>query len=577
MNVNESLHRRVALGLFLGLTLSGSSWARNSHEHASLTTLIPAEALLYSTMPSTRDHRPEMAMDGDDTTSFQTTGGMDDGDDFLVLLSRPIPVRSLKITTGDSDKNDCLTNAFVETSPDGVTYTKAGSFDAAGIVDASLKDRSVMVIRIRTNPQSGVPKLIIREISVKSSIPISHVQYGPGRGFIDLSQAPDLTKWAATAEKQMESFWPDTAAILYSYGLITPNMVNVVYKTGPGVTGVAATGGGVMTVNSKWCREHPDDTGLTVHETAHVVQSISASAPGWLIEGTADYIRWVKFEPEHFHPRINVNRATYHDAYQTSATFLGWCTLHYDSQIVTKLNDAARAGQYKNSLFHDYCGKDVDSLWAEFIAAYKADPAHILRGPTTPGMEPRALPSVQAGTSVPVDLSGFFNIRGIQADGAKTDSGGGFDGEGNTFPSAFVAGIKQSKNVSFTLGAAGSTDAIACHANTIPLPSGMHKSLWVLGSSIEGSHKDQTITVTYTDGTTKTYHQNFSDWYVPEAFPGESRAIRSEYRITGDGSRDSRTFFVYSYGFDLIPTKTVQSITLPNDEEIRVLAISLAD
>ena len=253
-------------------------------------------------------------------------------------------------------------------------------------------------------------------------------------------------------------------------------------------------------------------------------------------------------------------------------TMQGYCTAYAG---ITLPNDASvrlhesvcftKVGVFKDTGYK--LGEWLDVGWWELSLQTREIPVD----------SPRALPSVQAGTSVPVDLSGFFNIRGIQADGAKTDSGGGFDGEGNTFPSAFVAGIKQSKNVSFTLGAAGSTDAIACHANTIPLPSGMHKSLWVLGSSIEGSHKDQTITVTYTDGTTKTYHQNFSDWYVPEAFPGESRAIRSEYRITGDGSRDSRTFFVYSYGFDLIPTKTVQSITLPNDEEIRVLAISLAD
>src|SRR5262249_40190070 len=152
--------------------------------------------------------------------------------------------------------------------------------------------------------------LVVREITIKSPVKISHIQWGPGRGFIDISQAPDLAEWARKAEQEMESFWPDTAAMLYSYGFITPNTVNVVYRTGSGVTDVAATGGGVMTVNSRWCRQHPEDTGLTVHEMTHVVQSTPYN-PVWLVEGIADYIRWIKFEPEHYRPRINIRTATY--------------------------------------------------------------------------------------------------------------------------------------------------------------------------------------------------------------------------------------------------------------------------
>ena len=225
---------------------------------------------------------------------------------------------------------------------------------------------------------------------------ISHVQWGPGRGFADISEAPDVAEWAQKAEKQMEVFWPDTAALLYSDGFITPNMVNVVYRTGPNVTAVAATGGGVMTVNTKWARAHPEDTGLTVHEMAHVVQSMSAYNPVWLIEGIADYIRWIKFEPENYHVRINAQKATYHDSYRTTATFLAWCELHYDNRLVTKLNHDVRFGNYKVGLFKQYCGKDVDTLWTEFIAAYQADPVHIITRPVAEADRPHPVPVVKA-------------------------------------------------------------------------------------------------------------------------------------------------------------------------------------
>ena len=200
------------------------------------------EALVYSTMPCQSAHRMEMAMDGDAATYFKSAYGMSDGDDFLVLLSRPTPIQSLRIVTGDADGQDILTDGVVETSPDAAVFSKAADFDSKGVAEAALDNRPILALRIKLNRRRSLPALLIREITVKSSVTISHVQMGPGRGFADLSQAPDVAAWAQKAEKQMEAFWPDTAALLYSDGFITPNLVNVVYRTGEGVTDVAATG-----------------------------------------------------------------------------------------------------------------------------------------------------------------------------------------------------------------------------------------------------------------------------------------------------------------------------------------------
>jgi hypothetical protein len=181
------------------------------------------------------------------------------------------------------------------------------------------------------------------------------------------------------------------------------------------------------------------------------------------------------------------------------------------------------------------------------------------------------------GRSEIVDLSSAFDVVGIVKDGATTRSDGGFDGEGSTYPSSQVGGSVNVKNVRFAIGAANGANAVAARGKAISLPSGKHHSIWLLASAIEGSHKDQELVLTYDDGTTAKFSQNFSDWYVPEGFPGEFRAIRSEFRNMSDGSRDGRTFYVYGYGFKLEPSKSVKSITLPNDEQIRVLAITLAD
>lgn len=535
------------------------------------------EALVYSTMPSRTEHRPEMALDNDKATYFKSVYSMDDGDVFLVLLSRSIPVQALHVLSGDSEGKTLLTDATVETSADAVHFDKVAAFDARGAADAMLTDKTVLAVRIRLNPGKEVSALALRDITITSTTKISHVQLGPGRGFYDLSEAPDLTDWARKAEQQMEEFWPDMAALLYSDRFLTPNMVQVVYRTGPDVTPVAATGGGVMTVNSAWCRLHPEDTGLTVHETAHVIQASSAYNPVWLIEGVADYIRWIKFEPQNYHVRINPATATYHDSYRTTATFLAWCELHYDSRLVTKLNDDVRFGKYTSDRFRQYCGKDVDTLWSEFIAAYRADPAYIIVPQVAPEDKPRPLPAVKAGTSKPVDLSKSYNLRGIYKDGEQFRINGGFD-EGGASYSANLLGTTQTQyDVKFDIGGTATADTVICQGQVIALPAGSFGSLWLLGSAVEGSQKAQKFIVTYADGTTEKFVQNISDWYYPQNFAGENRAVTMAYRNSNNGEKDPRTFLVYCYGFPLKTTRSVKSITLPDSPNVRLLAITLSN
>ncbi len=538
---------------------------------------VGTEATIYSTMPSTVAHRPEMAMDADDSSFFQSVYGMDDGDDFTVMLSRPVPLRSLRISTGNLDGDNLLTNGFIEISTDGTNYTKAATFNAQGTANATLNSPMVASLRIKLNPGSALSSLVIREITLNSPVKVTHVSWGAGRAFSDYSVAPDLKTWAAKADLQMDESWEDTAALLYSDGFITPNKVNVIYRSGPDVTGVAATGGGVMTVNVAWARAHADDTGLTVHEVAHVIQSMSAYNPVWLIEGTADYIRWVKFEPQNFTFNINPKTATYHDSYRTTAAFLGWCELHYDSRLVSKLNRDIRFGEYTNDKFKQYTGKDVDTLWREFLTAYQADRANILAAPVAAADRPRVLPIVQAGTSVPVNLASVFNTVGITRDAANFDASGGFDDGGAAFSSNLLGTSLTVKGVRFAMGAAGAKNVVSAQGSSIVLPRNRFSSLWLLGAAVEGSQRGQTFLVTYTDGTTQTLSQNFSDWFSPQSFSGESRGLKMDYRNMSNGARDPRPFSLYAYGFALNKTKTVQLVTLPSNPNIRIAAMSLAN
>ncbi len=569
-----SLLRRLpalaSAALALGLPLTATAQT----VPAAPVSAGPVEALVYSTLPSTAAHRPEMALDGDPQTFFQTASGMDDGDDFWVIFSRAVPVSALRVVTGDADGQDTLSGGILETSPDAVHYTQAATFDANGVASAPGK-RSVRAIRIRLSAGQNVPTLLLREISMTSTVPIARTLLGPGRGFVDYSQAPDVAAWAQKAEVQMEQSWADTAALLYTDKFLTPNAVNVVYRSGEGVTDIAATGGGVMTVNPAWCRAHPTDTPLTVHETAHVIQAYTAYNPVWLVEGIADYVRWVKFEPQNFHPRINPEKSTYHDAYQTTATFLSWCELHYDSRLVSKLSENVRFGTYQNALFKTYCGKDVDTLWSEFVADYKVHPNTIITPAVAAADLPRTLPVVAPGSGVPVGLAAAFNTPGISTDGKSFSATGGLDSGGTGYSAKLLGETQTWQGVPFGIGAPGVPDAVSSRGQVVPLPAGKYAGLWLLGSAINGTQKAQVMTVTYDDGTTASLVQSFSDWFQPGRFPGESRAVKMPYRNLASGAQDPRPFYAYSYGFALDPAKTVKSLTLPNNDSVKILAVTL--
>lgn len=530
----------------------------------------PVDALLYSTMPSTFANRAEMALDGDDKTAFRSYYGMEEGDEFRVVFGRPMKVGNIKVVTGTTEGDDRLSDAVLEVSNDGSHFGQAAAFGADGTATLKGSSRQIAAFRIRMNPGRAASHLVIREIKVDTKTPLQALR-GPGRGFVDISEAPELKNWADRAERQMESFWAETASMLYSDGFVTPNAVHVIYTTGPNVTPVAATGGGVMTVNTAWCKAHDEDTGLTVHEMAHVVQS--GGAPGWLIEAVADYIRWVKFEPENYHPRIDVRRATPHDPYRTGATFLGWCELHYDHKLVTKLNDDARFGRYSDALFLKYCGKDIQTLWKEFLADYQKDPEHVLVAPVPAAMRPRVLPTVQPGTSVSSALT--FDILGVSADGKSFPESEGFDSGATAYSAELLSGIKSIANVEFKLGPSSAKNTAVAQGQSVSL-TGRHHSLWLLGAAVDGGQRNQVLTITYADGTTQQWDQNFSDWYQPEDFPGERRA-KMAYRNLANGAKDPRTFYVYAYGFALDPAKEVVSVKLPNNENVRILAVSTAD
>ena len=177
----------------------------------------------------------------------------------------------------------------------------------------------------------------------------------------------------------------------------------------------------------------------------------------------------------------------------------------------------------------------------------------------------------------PVNLSPAYNINAMVMDGLPF-AGGGLDGGLNGSSTAYSAnliGAQQTiAGALFYFGPANAPDAVS--AKTVSLTPGRFSSISLLATGVNGSQVAQKFKVTYTDGTSSTFTQNLSDWFTPQAFPGELKALSMPYRENGLGERDNRTFYLYEYKFVLNLTKTVASIMLPNNRNVVVLAATLS-
>jgi hypothetical protein len=180
----------------------------------------------------------------------------------------------------------------------------------------------------------------------------------------------------------------------------------------------------------------------------------------------------------------------------------------------------------------------------------------------------------KTGLGTQVDLSSEFNVNGIYTDGT-TYSTGGLDGLGNSYSANLLTPSRVFSGILFDLGPANQLDAVGGSGQVISLPAGQFSALTLLATGVEGNQASQTLTVTYSDGTSTKFVQSFSDWFTPAKFPRESEGVAMAYRNLDNGTKDQRTFNLYEYRLALNATKTVQSLTLPSNPDVLVLAATL--
>ena len=320
-------------------------------------------------------YRPELALSGNDRSFFLSAGAPRTSDDFTVTFDRPIHVSRISVKTGVDKLGDELTAGNLEVSEDGVQFKKIASFEG-GVATSDEESDGILAIRIQPTIRQDHP-LAIQHIAISTSADLRRPTRVP-RIIFDSTRAPELADWGLKATKVAQDAYPMLLKALPSKDFIGPNFVRIWFN--PRYRGVAATGNDTIEISPTYVQAHQNDFGMVVHELSHAIQHYTRNNnAGWLVEGISDYVRFYLYEPLVPRPRINPDKATYHDAYRTTAAFLAYAQAKYDHNLVVKLDDALRSGSYNDSLFKKYTGKEPQEIWNELIADLRSGKTKLAR------------------------------------------------------------------------------------------------------------------------------------------------------------------------------------------------------
>ena len=283
----------------------------------------------------------------------------------IQINGKPV-LKRFDIFAAGGGLNKAVVREFSDIEPDA-----QGNIVIRIMSDQASPDQNAKICGIEILPAGAIPPT---QFTVKTSDGKCDIT-------INTAGAPELQTWAHDElAPVLAEQYPKIVAILPSTGYSAPNHFSITLKP---MDGVAFTAGNRVVANSVWLKSElkGEAIGSLVHEAVHVVQQVGGHGgenPGWIIEGTADYIRWFKYEPQSHGAdlvwlrRLRHASLHYNDSYRTTANFLNWVSEKYDPNIVTQLNAAMREGTYDASLWAHFTGKTAPELGAEWKADIEA-------------------------------------------------------------------------------------------------------------------------------------------------------------------------------------------------------------
>ena len=186
--------------------------------------------------------------------------------------------------------------------------------------------------------------------------------------------------------------------------------------------------------------------------------------------------------------------------------------------------------------------------------------------------------------SRPVTLA--WDLAAATADGARSSPG--FDAEGRALPAAMLPGEIDYGGVIFKLAPAGTPNALVAKGQTIGLPAGDFNRVYVLAASADGDRKAAfRVGERSADLTVQAWSGFIGQWddrvwkgtEMVKIAPGYiKRADLGWYcshRHTAGGASETYAYsYLFAYAIDL--PAGANTLTLPDDDRIRVMAVSAA-
>lgn len=170
-----------------------------------------------------------------------------------------------------------------------------------------------------------------------------------------------------------------------------------------------------------------------------------------------------------------------------------------------------------------------------------------------------------------VDLTEYYNIDAMSYDENSKD--GDFDGNGWNYPAEYIPDDITYDGFGFTFGPKhdGQKNVIKCEGQTVILPKVNATNIYYLASASNGSQQGE-IKVNYEDGSSESFNVSISDWCNPRT--DDKVVIRIDHRHNASGDTQPQVY-VFMHNIAVDPSKKVESITLPNNGNIKIFAITL--
>jgi basic secretory peptidase family protein len=326
----------------------------------------PIAATVATTLTTAAPHIRQFAFDGDAETYFESKEKPGASDHFTIFFDKSVAVKLIAVATGKPDGSDALDAGRLEASADGKKFEELAKF-TGGSVSVKPDGRRVRAVRIKPT-EDMKHALAIREFTIDSEPAVAIFKY-PVEFVVNVDDAPEMKQWADVAARICEREYGMICEDLRSDGFKPKTLVTMTLRND--YNGVAATSGDRIVGSPSYFKSHLDDFGAMVHETVHVVQQYrTGNNPGWLVEGIADYIRFYKYEPRRARsPRPD--QAKYDGSYRVTAAFLNFVSKKYDKEIVRKLNQSMREGEYKEEIWQVLTKKNLSELNSEWKASLR--------------------------------------------------------------------------------------------------------------------------------------------------------------------------------------------------------------